>query len=213
MANAGITSESKKLLLNAILPVITFFTSLTGARLMDRIGRRPLLMGTLAFCIVCFVIMTPTSKIASENHNETNVANTSIAFIYLFAISYSLGWTPLSPMYIVEVLGTNTRAKGKALAQLFTAAASAIIQYSSAPAFESIHYYFYIVFIFWDTIEMVVIYFFWPETKGRTIEELTEVFEARNPVKKSLEPINTKTFITTMKVEKGDFQLEEASKV
>lgn len=34
------------------------------------------------------------------------------------------------------------------------------------------------------------IYFFFIETKGRTLEELDVVFEAKNPVKASLQPVN-----------------------
>ncbi|KAK3935844.1 general substrate transporter [Diplogelasinospora grovesii] len=202
LENAGITSEQKKLMLNAIYAVITFITALIGARLVDLVGRRVLLLSTLGFCILCFGIITPTSKYADKNPNNSTTANVSIAFIYLFGISYSFGWTPLSPMYIVEVLDTNTRAKGKSLAQLATAAASAIIQYSSGPAFENIKYYFYLVFIAWDIIEFTVIYFFWPETRGRTLEELQEVFEAKDPVKKSLEPKTIQTVIATINAEK-----------
>jgi len=31
-----------------------------------------------------------------------------------------------------------------------------------------------------------VIFFFWPETKGRTLEELDDIFSAKNPVRESL---------------------------
>jgi MFS family permease len=201
LQNAGITSQSEKLLLNGINAPISFIASLTGTALLDKAGRRPLLMSTLIACIACFAILTPVSKFASENPNNSSAANTSIAFIYLFGISYSLAWTPLSPMYVVECLDTNTRAKGKSLAQFCTAAASAVIQYASGPAFQSITYYFYIVFIVWDVLELVVIYFFWPETKGRTLEELEEVFAAKNPVKKSLEAKSFQTVLNTMNVE------------
>lgn len=34
---------------------------------------------------------------------------------------------------------------------------------------------------------MIVIYFFFVETAGKTLEELSMIFEAKNPVKKSLE--------------------------
>ncbi|KAF2466657.1 general substrate transporter [Lindgomyces ingoldianus] len=202
LENAGITSQSKKLMLNAIYPVITFLATLIGAWFMDKFGRRRLLMTSLVFCIICFSIITPTSKLAAENPSKSTAANTSIAFIYLFGISYSVGWSPLSPMYIVECLETSTRAKGKSVAQFVTALASFVIQYSSGPAFEHIKYYFYIVFIGWDCIEFVVIYLFWPETNGRTLEELDEVFKARNPVKKSLEPKNVQTIINAADAQK-----------
>lgn len=51
-----------------------------------------------------------------------------------------------------------------------------------------------------DLIEAVFIYFFFPETKHRTLEELEEVFVAPNPVKKSLEPRSAATVLETMKV-------------
>ncbi|PLB55754.1 putative MFS monosaccharide transporter [Aspergillus steynii IBT 23096] len=204
LQNAGITSESRKLLLNGIYPPLCFVASLVGARLMDMAGRRPLLLYSLVFMIVAFGILTPTSKLAAENPSNSTAANSTIAFIYLFGIAYAVGWTPITPVYIVEVLETNARAKGKSFALLLISASSTVIQYASGPAFEHLKYYFYIVFIGWDVFEMVIIYFFWPETKGRTLEELNEVFEARNPVKKSLEKKSLHTVMHTMHVDKSD---------
>jgi sugar porter (SP) family MFS transporter len=201
LENAGITSQNKKLLLNGINAPLCFIASITGTMFLDRAGRRPLLMDTLTGCIICFSILVPISKTADQNPDNTAAANTSIAFIYLFGIIYSSAWTPLSPMYVVECLHTNTRAKGKSLAQFFTACSSAVIQYASGPAFQHLHYYFYCLFIGWDVLELVFIYFFWPETKGRTLEELDELFQALNPVRKSLEPKNLRTVLNTLNVE------------
>ncbi|KAF7557423.1 hypothetical protein G7Z17_g694 [Cylindrodendrum hubeiense] len=207
LENAGITSQQKKLMLNGIFTVLTFLTNLVGARLMDKVGRRPMLLGTLSFCVGCFAIIIPTSKYAVENPDNSNMANASIAFIYLFGLSWYLAWAPLSPMYIVEVLDTETRAKGKSLAQLFTAVCSTVITYSSSPAFAAIKYYLYLVFVGWDLMELVVIYFFWPETRGRTLEELEEVFLAPNPVKKSLEPKTAQTIMNTMNAGEKDLNM------
>lgn len=106
-------------------------------------------------------------------------------------------------MYIAETLPTATRAKGTALGNFASSVSSVIIQYSSGPAFEHISYYFYIVFIFWDLFEAVFMYFFFPETKDRTLEELEEVFSAPNPVKKSLEKRSAQTVLNTMNIQ-GD---------
>lgn len=48
-----------------------------------------------------------------------------------------------------------------------------------------IKYWFYVFFVFWDLFEFAFIYFFFVETKGRTLEELDEIFEAPNPRKAS----------------------------
>ncbi|KAL1893482.1 hypothetical protein Sste5346_006310 [Sporothrix stenoceras] len=208
LENAGITSQSRRLLLNAINSPLCFVAAITGSFLVDRAGRRPMLMGTLAIITCCFAIITPTSKLAADNPDNSAAGNATIAFIYLFGIIYSFAWTPMAPMYVVECLGTNARAKGKSVAQFVTAASSAIIQYSSGPAFQNIHYYFYCVFIAWNCIELLVIYFTWPETAGRTLEELSEVFSAPNPVKKSLQAKDMQTVFNTMHADVPDSKME-----
>lgn len=157
LKNAGVEEEKKVLALNAINPVLCFGASLLGARMTDVVGRRPLLIYSIIFCSFCFAVMTGTSKLSNEDTSNAASANTTIAFIYIFGIVFSFGWTPLQSMYIAESLSTATRAKGTAVGNFASAVASTIIQYSSGPAFLHIKYYFYIVFIFWDLFEAVVI--------------------------------------------------------
>ena len=198
LESAGITSQQRKLMLNGIYNVLSFIVALFGAAMMDRMGRRKQAMYSLVAIIACFTILTPLSKYAKEHTSNSSMANATIAFIYLSGLTYSIGWTPISPMYIVENLETSTRAKGKSVAQFFTACASFTMSYGSAPAFGKISQYYYLVFIGWDLLELVVIYFWWPETRGRTLEEIEEVYNAPDPVKKSLEPRNTQTIANTI---------------
>lgn len=48
----------------------------------------------------------------------------------------------------------------------------------------------YVFFVFWDLFEFAFIYFFFVETKGRTLEELDMVFEAKNPRKESVRKVS-----------------------
>ncbi|KAM5386634.1 hypothetical protein ACJZ2D_000597 [Fusarium nematophilum] len=198
MNTAGITEEKKVLALNATNSVLGLLGSLVGARLTDRVGRRPLLIYSIIFCSFIFAVLTVTSKLAFDDRTNTHAANTTIAFVFLFGVVFSVGWTAQQSMYIAETLTTSTRAKGTALGNWASSAISLVLAYSSGPAFEKIGFYFYLVFVFWDLLEAVFIYFFFPETKDRTLEELHEVFDAPNPVKKSMEPRTTGTVMATM---------------
>ncbi|KAH7131571.1 general substrate transporter [Dactylonectria estremocensis] len=198
MNTAGITEEKRVLALNATNSVLGLLGSLVGARLTDRVGRRPLLIYSTICCSFIFAVITGTSKMAVDNRSNTNAANTTIAFVFLFGVVFSVGWTAQQSMYIAETLTTSTRAKGTAVGNFASSCISLVLAYSSGPAFEKIGYYFYLVFVFWDLLEALFIYFFFPETKDRTLEELHEVFEAPNPIKKSLEPRTANTVMATM---------------
>ncbi|KAH7369162.1 general substrate transporter [Plectosphaerella cucumerina] len=201
LKNAGIVEEKRVLALNGVNPVLCMIASIIGARMTDVIGRRPLLIYSIIFCSCCFAIITGTSATATNDPTNLAAANATVAMIFIFGIVFSFGWTPLQSMYIAETLETSTRAKGTAVGNFMSAASSTVIQYSSGPAFLHIQYYFYIVFIFWDLFEAAFIYFFFPETNHRTLEELDEVFSARNPVKKSLEKRSAQTVLNTMNVQ------------
>ncbi|KAL2877645.1 hypothetical protein SGCOL_007175 [Colletotrichum sp. CLE4] len=205
MNTAGITDEKKVLALNAVNSILGLLGSVIGARLTDRVGRRPLLIYSILFCSVTFAVITGTSKMAVDDPSNTNAANTTIAFVFLFGVVFSLGWTAQQSMYIAETLSTSTRAKGTAVGNFASSAISLVLAYSSGPAFEKIGYYFYLVFVFWDILEAIFIFYFFPETNHRTLEELEEVFSAPNPVKKSLEPRTASTVLETMKVPNEKF--------
>ncbi len=112
--NAGISDAHTQLILNAIYPIICFIAAITGARMTDVIGRRPLLLYSIVFCSFCFLVMFGTSKLATEDPSNSAAANATIAFIYVFGIVFSFGWTPLQSQckfYITVKL--NYTALGK----------------------------------------------------------------------------------------------------
>lgn len=62
--------------------------------------------------------------------------------------------------------------------------------YGISVGIEAIGWRLYLVYIGWIVVELVTIYFFAVETAGKTLEEMADIFSAKNPVKKSLEKTN-----------------------
>lgn len=182
----GIRDAPTQLLLNALNPVVSWFAAILGALLLDRVGRRPFLLFGVGGMCICMAIITGCTKLSVDSANPA-AGHAGIFFIYLFSVIFSIGLVPLLPFYIAETLPTETRAKGVAFGNLVSSAASILGLYTSSIAIEAIGYKYYIVFIIWDAIEFLIIYFFFVETKNRTLEELNAIFEAPDPVKKSLE--------------------------
>lgn len=90
-------------------------------------------------------------------------------------------------MYPVECLAYETRAKGMAIYSVFTNVALLVNQFGIGNAMGAITWHTYIILTCWNLVQAVFIYLFAVETCKRTLEELTDIFGAPNPRKKSTE--------------------------
>lgn len=175
---AGIISPDKQLLINAINPIFSMMGAIYGATLLDKLGRRAMLLWGLTGCLVFYISLTAFTA-QSEYHPSLSYG--VIVSIYLFGIIFSWGFTPLQTLYAVECLENRTRAKGSGLNFLFLNVAMVVNTYGISVGIEKIGWKLYLVYIVWIGIEMLVIYFFFVETAGKTLEELKEIFDAPNP--------------------------------
>ncbi|KAI5358275.1 putative major facilitator, sugar transporter, major facilitator superfamily [Septoria linicola] len=179
---AGIENASTQLLINAINPIFSFLGALYGATLLDKLGRRKMLLAGLGGGLIAYVLLTAFTA-ASESNPDLSYG--TIVSIYLFGICFAWGWTPLQTLYAVECLENRTRAKGSGLNFLFLNVAMVVNTYGISVGIAEIGWKLYLVYIGWICVELVVIYFFFVETAGKTLEELREIFEAPNPRKAS----------------------------
>jgi len=151
-----------------------------------------------AGCCVIWLAMTVSAAMyqksipaaTAENPNPVGTDHAAgtvcLVFIFIFGAVYSVGFTPLQALYPVEVLSFEMRAKGMGFAGFATAAAQMLNQFAWPVSMDKIGWHTYIIFTIWCGVQTTVIYFFIPETKNRTLEELDEIFNSPNPVKSSI---------------------------
>lgn len=159
IANAGIQDTNKQLLINAINPIFSMLAAIYGATLLDRLGRRTMLLGGLTGGLVSYVLLTAFTA-SSETHAK--LAYGTIVSIYLFGIFFAWvqssqsgfdflltedrwGWTPLQTLYAVECLENRTRAKGSGLNFLFLNVAMVVNTYGISVGIAKIGWKLYIV--------------------------------------------------------------------
>jgi MFS family permease len=85
---AGITDPSKQLLINAINPIFSMMGAVYGATLLDKLGRRVMLMSGLAGALVAYCLLTAFTAASAY---DPNVSYGVIVSIYLFGIIFAWG--------------------------------------------------------------------------------------------------------------------------
>ncbi|KAH6912938.1 general substrate transporter [Coprinopsis sp. MPI-PUGE-AT-0042] len=185
LENAGITSQDRRLTLNFVNSVTSYIGALSGSAIIDRFGRRRILLTATAAITGILAIVTGLLSDAGELSPVRS--NAGISFIYLFMVVFSFGWTPMQALYPAEVLNYEARAKGLAFLGIVTQMASLINTFGLPVALEKLTWKVYLIFLFWDVFELAMIYFFVVETKQFTLEEVGEIFDHTNPRKYSEE--------------------------
>lgn len=184
LETVGITSSSQQLLMNALNQVFSFCGGIVGTFFVDKAGRRPMLLWGVFLSGLIYIPINVLAGFA-DGHIAQSSGYAFIAMMFLYGIVMSFTWTPLQALYPAEILHTDIRAKGLAAQTTVSGVASFINLYATPIALENIKWKMYTVFLALHCLHWVLMYFVTVETKGRSLEELEEIFEDPKPVKRS----------------------------
>lgn len=94
--SVGITGSRDKTLINAILQIISWVAAIIGSVLVDRVGRRPLWLFSIAGMLASYTTWTVCSALYARR-DSAGLAKAVLVFIFVFQVFYSVGITPLGP--------------------------------------------------------------------------------------------------------------------
>ncbi|KAJ0139857.1 Manganese transporter SMF2 [Fusarium oxysporum f. sp. albedinis] len=165
--------------INGGLTIWCWLVSLLAAFFVDRVGRRVLFLFAGIGMLISFTIWTACSAVYAKT--ESSAAGIAVvAMIFLFYGVAGAAWPGLTVSYTVEILPYNIRAKGLTLCFCFTALSGVFNQWVNPLGLQQLAWKFYFVYIVILVIECLVIYFFFVETKGPTLEEIAVLFDGQN---------------------------------
>jgi hypothetical protein len=103
---------------------------------------------------------------------------------WMHGISYALAYSGLLVGYTCEILPFKLRAKGLMIMNMTVQAALAINgQVNPIPldgVWKGQEWKLYCVYTAWIAFELVVVYFFFVETRGPTLEEVAKIFDGKD---------------------------------
>jgi MFS family permease len=186
---AGLTGNNM-LVSSSIQYVINVITTIPALIWIDKWGRRPMfLIGALLMMIWLFInagVMAMyghaapaggLNGIAAESWVMSGKpAKVIIACSYLFVASYAPTWGPAGWVYPPELFPLRVRGKGVALSTSANWAFNFALGYFVPPAFENIRWKVYILFGVFCATMFFHVFFLFPETAGKSLEEVEAMF-------------------------------------
>jgi MFS family permease len=175
----GIKDPDTQTLINGLLQLFNFGAAIAAAFLVDRLGRRTLWNWSGIGMLISFVIWTVCSaRFAVSGGNGLGAA--VIAFIFIYFFHYDIAYTPLVFAYPTEILPYSIRSKGLSIEFAIGYSSLVVLSFVTPIALDAIAWRYYIVFCCVLAVSVVVNWFLLPETKGRSLEEISELFEGSN---------------------------------
>lgn len=196
---AGYSGDAN-LVASSIQYVLNTVTTLPALYFLDKLGRRPvLLFGAAAMMAFQFGVAgilatysvpwpdsgsdSVTIRIPSDNKSA---AKGVIACCYLFVCSFATSWGVGIWLYCSEMWGDSvSRQRGAALATSANWIFNFAIAQFTPPAFKNISWKTYCIYATFCGCMFIHVYFFFPETRGKRLEEIAQIWEEKVPAWKS----------------------------
>ncbi|THU85990.1 general substrate transporter [Dendrothele bispora CBS 962.96] len=159
------------ILMTGINAIIYLLSTLPPWYLVDRWGRRPILLSgavvmAIALCFTGYFI----------HLDQPYTPNAVVACVIIFNAAFGYSWGPIPWLYPPEIMPLTVRAKGVSLSTatnwLFNTLVGEVTPYLQ----EVIQWRLYIMHGFFCLCSFVLVYFLYPETKGVPLEEMDAVF-------------------------------------
>ncbi|KAH7006836.1 general substrate transporter [Ilyonectria destructans] len=179
LALVGITARSTQNQLNVGINCWNIVTALCSSWMAGWVLRRRQLMTAYIGMTTIFACYTACSGVYAEDGSNKSAAIAVVALIFLFNASYNL-MQPFQYLYIGEIFPFILRSKGIAVMQMSVRVASVFNQFINPIGMENIGWKFFLAYVVWLVIETTIVYFFFPETQGPSLEEMALVMEGDN---------------------------------
>ncbi|KAK7406667.1 hypothetical protein VNO78_08296 [Psophocarpus tetragonolobus] len=175
---AGVIDKDKLLLTTIGVGLTKVIFLIIATFLLDKVGRRRLLLTSTGGMICSLAILGFTLTIVDKSHEELLWALIlSIVATYVFVAFFNLGLGPITWVYSTEIFPLKLRAQGASIGVAVNRLTNAAISMSFISIYNAITIGgAFFMFAGISVLAWLFFYFCLPETKGMALEEMEMLF-------------------------------------
>jgi MFS family permease len=167
-----------------LLQTFGFLGTLAGAPLIDRFGRRATFLAGLVIQLVVLFLSAAFAKMALDTVGATSQAwgSAAAAMVYIYQFIFCCTTLVVCWVYPTEIWPQEIRAKGNAFGILGWAMGAGSTTLALPSMFQALGWKTLMVFACFNVVALPLVYFFFPETANRSLEEVNLLFSLDNPL-------------------------------
>ncbi|KAI3524608.1 hypothetical protein L1887_03267 [Cichorium endivia] len=179
---AGIHHQKQLVGVTIIMGIAKTSFVLVSAFFLDKFGRRPLLLlGSMGMAISLAGLGLGSRFLEHSTHKPTWAIALCVVAVCADVSFFSIGLGPITWVYTSEIFPMRLRAQGSSLAVSVNRLVSGVVSMTFLTISNEIT--FGGMFLLLSGIMMIAtifFYFFLPETKGKSLEEIETIFEKKD---------------------------------
>lgn len=172
----GYTTSYAKTRINIANQCWSFINGVAIALIVPRFKRRWMFMLSSASMLLVFMSMTISFyflRVADDGNFVNKSAGIAALFFYFaYSPTYNIGNNSLTYTYLVELFPYAQRTMGIGIEQIFGKLGGFFSTNVNPIALKAIDWKYLAIYCGWIAFEFIIVYLFYPETHGRTLEEL-----------------------------------------
>ncbi|ORZ16972.1 general substrate transporter [Absidia repens] len=202
--SVGITGDAVKLLATGVIGVIMVCCCIPTVLFLDKVGRKLLLLvGSVGMCICMTTMASLTTAFQHDWIHHTTEGWISVTMIYIFMGLFACSWGPVCWVLTSELFPLRVRAKAMGITSSSHWMNNFIVGFITPPLLASNPHVAYFMFGGFCFISFGFVWFFIPETKGCSLEDLDQLFGSQTAaedaatMKRIQHEVNAATIATT----------------
>ncbi|KAK6063935.1 hypothetical protein SCUP234_13215 [Seiridium cupressi] len=173
----GLDDNATGLLATGVVGIVMFIFTIPAVLYIDRVGRKPVLtIGAIGMALCHFIIAVIVAKNANQWGTQAGAGWAAVVMVWLFVIHFGYSWGPCAWILVAEIWPLSSRPYGVSLGASSNWMNNFIVGQVTPDMLQSMGYGTYILFGLLTTLGAVFIWFFVPETKRLTLEEMDVIF-------------------------------------
>ncbi|KAJ5455575.1 uncharacterized protein N7458_003839 [Penicillium daleae] len=176
----GLTGGTIALLATGVTGVVFLISTIPAMLIIDKVGRKPMLIvGSIVMFCSMVIVGVIVAKFQHDWPGHVAAGWTAVALIWLYIAGFGATWGPCSWTLVSEIFPLSIRAKGASIGASSNWVNNFAIAFFVPPMLQAWQWGTYIFFAAFLFVGIIWVWFFLPETKNASLEEMDRVFGSK----------------------------------